>query len=103
MISELPFLNLKIKCIAENKKNSNNGMVTGCNKKLFLKSPLSNSTKLLCNPQPGQSICKKYFTGQGNSCFSNHCNRPVNICNFLMDEAGFISLQKKFVSFNKQV
>jgi len=68
---ELPFLNLNIKCNAENKKKDNKGMVTGCHRTLSNRLPFSNSTKLRCSPHPGQLMCRKNFHGQGNWCFSS--------------------------------
>ncbi len=81
MMIELPFLNLNSKCRAENKMKHNSGMVTGCKRMLSNRLPFNNAMKLLCNPQPGQSICRKIRHGQGNWCFSSQLNINMNLDN----------------------
>ena len=47
------------------------GSKAGYNERLKTRSPFSNAIKLLCMPQPGQSIFSKYLEGQASICFSN--------------------------------
>lgn len=56
LIPVAPFLKLNIKCAHVKPRVNNTGSKAGYILKLAIKSPLSNSIKDRCMPQPGQSI-----------------------------------------------